>query len=168
MNQSNVSAWAAGLPVAVLVLVGFGFFVAYMVIKGAICFFVINALKRVPPEHRRIEPAMVWLLMIPCFSWIWNFIVFQKTPDSFKSFFSARGRGDHGDCGKGLGLAFAIVELVWSVPIPLVGAAAWLAGWVLLIISLVKYHELAGEVTRSLSSPTPASSPLPPASSPPL
>lgn len=135
-----------GLSVTVGLLLGFGFFVIYVGIKGLICFTTIQALKCVPEEQRRIQPAMVWLLMIPGFSWVWNFVVFQKVPESFREFFRSKGGQQYGDCGQSLGRLYAIADLCWAIPIPPFSMLAWFTSWTLLLFSLAKYRELGGWV----------------------
>jgi hypothetical protein len=81
---------------------------------------------------------------IPCFSIIWNFFVFQRIPDSFQSYFTSVGRTDVGDCGKQLGLWYAISGVACLIPI-----VNWIAGpaaLVLLIISVVKFHQLKDQI----------------------
>ena len=118
----------------------FAVFVAQLVVSAVICYLISRWLGEVPREHRRMEPAMVWLLLIPCFNLFWNFVVFQKIPDSYKSYFDSVGRRDLGDCGRGIGLAFAITSAARIVPF--VQYLAGIATVVLLILCLVKFHEL--------------------------
>jgi hypothetical protein len=140
------------VPMITVVIVAFVAFVLYLAVKGTICYLIIQSLQRVPAEHRRIEPAMIWLLLIPCFSLIWNFFVFRRVPDSFASYFAAQGQSDVGDCGKTLGTWYAGLSVA-GVAIPLYGAAAGIAALVLLILSLVKYNELKQRIDRTLPRP---------------
>lgn len=87
---------------------------------------------------------MVWLLMIPCFNLFWNFMVFLKVPDSFKSYFDSIGRADVGDCGRGIGLWFSICSALCLVPV--VQYAAGLAALVLLVLCMVKFHDLQSRI----------------------
>jgi hypothetical protein len=74
-----------------------------------------NALKAVPPQYRRIEPGMVWLLLIPLINVVWTFFVFPGVSRSFQRYFAAQGRTEHGDCGERIGLWFAICFAVcWA------------------------------------------------------
>ncbi len=151
MQQPNLSSLLQGLPVVFAVGIGFGLFLLYMAIKGAISFTIIGALKRVPAEHRKIEPAMVWLLMVPCFCYVWNFYVFRRVPASFQSAFAARGRTEFGDCGASLGLAYAIVELGFLVP--WIGLIPWVAAWVMLILLLVRFHDYKEKLIQAQEAP---------------
>lgn len=103
--------------------------------------------KRVPAEHQKIDPLMVWLLLIPIFNLVWNFFVFQRIPQSYQSYFQAQGRTDVGDCGKMIGLWYAICAAVTIVPCLNYLAAP--AALVLLIIFLVKLFGLRGQVPAS-------------------
>ena len=100
--------------------------------------------KRIPPEHRRMEPGMVWLLVIPCFGIVWNFFVFLKLSDSFKSYFDSQGVMDVGDCNRTLALAYCITAVLCIVPC--LNYIAGPASLVLLVITLVKYNELKNRI----------------------
>ena len=108
------------------------------------CYFISSSLGKVPAAHRKLEPGLVWLLMIPCFPIVWNFFVFLRVPESFKSHFDAQGRTDVGDCGRSIGLAYAIC--VACSFIPLVNYLTGPASLVLLIICLVKFNELKNKL----------------------
>lgn len=143
MNDQPGSAEAVGILAIILAAVG-AFVLIGVIINAVICYFVSSWLKKVPAQHRKMEPGLVWLLMIPCFPIIWNFFVFQRIPDSFKSYFDSVGRTDVGDCGKGLGLAYAIC--VACGLIPFLNYIAGPAALVLLIINLVKMNELKNKI----------------------
>jgi hypothetical protein len=125
---------------------------AMLAIKIAVCFFLSSCFRRVPPPHRQQEPGMVWLLLIPCFSIVWNFFVYPKLADSFASYFRAQGRTDVGDCGRGIGTAFCICA-VCSV-VPYLGMLAALASLILWIIFLVKAAELKRQIPESWARPS--------------
>ena len=129
-----------------------GMFVAIMgvvlvislAIHAVICVLLSGCYTRIPREFRKQEPGMVWLLMIPCFNLVWNFFVYQQLADSYKAYFASVGRTDVGDCGKSLGLWYAIC--VACCIIPCVNYLALPAGLVLLIIYLVKATDLKGQI----------------------
>ena len=135
-----------------------GFFAAYFVIFGSIIaasivlnviwiILLVGPLKKIPPEHRAIEPGLVWLLLVPCFAMFWNFMVFQQIPQSFQRHFSSQGRTDLGDCGEQLGLWCAITVAMTGVPCVQYIAAP--ASLILLIIFLVKIHTLKGQISST-------------------
>ena len=87
---------------------------------------------------------MVWLLMIPCFNLVWNFFVYLQLADSYKAYFASVGRTDVGDCGRGIGLGYAICAACCIIP-----CLNYLAGpvaLVLLIIYLVKAMSLKDQI----------------------
>ena len=130
----------------------------------AICYLLYKAQSAIPPEHQKIPPGQIWLLLIPLFNIVWNFIVFQRIPESFQSYFHSRGRGDVGDAGKQLGLWFAICYAC-SI-IPCVGTIAGLAGLVLLVMFLVKVWDLKKQVEQGGMGPG-AFPAMPPPQAPP-
>lgn len=131
-----IVAAVAGI-VAIFAVIG-------LIINAVICYFISSWLGKVPAAHRKLEPGLVWLLMIPCFPVVWNFFVFLRVPESFKSYFDAQGRTDVGDCGRSIGLAYAIC--VACSFIPFVNYLTGPASLVLLIISLVKFNELKNKI----------------------
>jgi hypothetical protein len=130
----------SGNAVALLpMLIGITFGMAIgIAITAIFCYFISDALSKVPAEyHQKITPGQVWLLLIPLFNLFWNFIVFQRVPETFAAYFQATGRPQPGDYGKQLGLIYAIVAI--CAIIPCVGMFAGIAGLVLLILLTVKF-----------------------------
>ena len=125
-------------------LVIFGGVLVVIAINVVICFLLQECFKRIPPEFRKQQPGMVWLLLIPCFSFIWNFFVFLPLSKSFKAYFDSVNRTDVGDCSEGIGLAYSICCI--ATVIPLLGGLALIAALVLLIIYLIKVHELKNQI----------------------
>jgi len=121
-------------------LIFLGMLIVGLVIQAVVCIVVSDCLKRVPPQFRKQDPGMCWLLMIPLFRLIWNFFVHLKVAESYQAYFNSIGRTDAGDCGKGLALAYCICAACSFIP--LVG----LASLVLLIIMLVKFNELKNRI----------------------
>jgi len=75
-------------------------------------FTVQNALCRVSPRNRLMEPGMVWLMLIPCFNIIWQFFIATRVPGSLRNEFRDRNRDDGSDYGNGIGLARGILDIV--------------------------------------------------------
>lgn len=136
MYNSGDEGLLYGLSAGIAIL----FFLVAIGITIAIILILQNAFKRVPAEHRKQEPGMVWLLLIPCFSIVWNFFVFPKLSQSLKSYFDAKGQTDVGDCAESLGLTYSI--LVACSIIPYLGMLTGIASLVVLIIYLIKVNEL--------------------------
>lgn len=146
-----------GAPLAMMLTVAGIVVCVIFAINIVICFLLSDALRRLPPQFRKMEPGMVWLLLIPCFNMVWNFFVYPKVSDSYSAYFAVQGRTDVGDAGGRLGLAYAICA-VCSI-IPCVGYVAGLAGLVLLIIYLIKITGLKNQIAQQ----PPMAPPAPPA-----
>lgn len=133
----------AGILLLLLLFIA-GFAVVFMLVAYVVgivlCWMIAKALAAVPEEHRTIEPWQVWLLLIPCFAVVWNFVVCQRVPQSFQNYFHAQGRYDQGDCGAQLGLWYALCMV--GTLIPGVSGIAGIAGLVLLVLFMVKIHQL--------------------------
>jgi hypothetical protein len=110
----------------------------------AIALALSSCFKRIPPQYRLMEPGMVWLLLIPCFNLIWNFFVYPRLSQSFQNYFGAHARTDVGDCGRQLGLWYAICAAASIVPF--LNYCTIPISLVLLIIYLVKVLGLKGQI----------------------
>jgi hypothetical protein len=119
----------------------------YFLFALVVSLLMYSFLKEIPSEHRKQEPSMVFLLFIPCFNLIWNFFVFPKTAESFKSYFESRGVTDVGDCGYQLARIFCIVQC--CTIIPCLGIFAWLAALVLATVLLVKFNQLKNRLLET-------------------
>jgi hypothetical protein len=115
-----------------------------LAIQAVICWYLSTCLKAIPEEHRKQQPNMVWLLMIPLFNIVWQFFVYPKIAESFKSYFDSIGRTDVGDCGKNLALVFCI--LVCCGIVPYLNFCTGIAALVLFIIVLVRFGSLKGQI----------------------
>lgn len=118
-----------------------------LVISAVISLLVYNAQKAIPAEHRKIEPGLIWLLLIPLFNLVWNFFVFMRVPESYRSYFASIGRANVGETEKKLGLGYSIC--VVCTFIPCLGFFAGIAALVLLIIFLVKIYGLKREIGKA-------------------
>lgn len=115
-----------------------------LAIAIAIILFLSNCLKRVPVPYRKMEPGMVWLLIIPLFNLVWNFFVYKAISESYQSYFQSQGRTDVGDCGKSLGLAYCICSCVCIIPV--VNMLAGIVALVLFIMCLVKFSGYKNQI----------------------
>jgi hypothetical protein len=141
-----------------LLVVGLVLVIACLAISVAICWFLMSCFQRVPPQFRKQQPELTWLLLIPCFNWIWNFFVFPKLSDSFKAYFDSIGRTDVGDCARTLAMVnciLPIVQLVLSVfgmsptlaaGIGTLNCFLTLANLIVLILFLVKANDLKNQI----------------------
>lgn len=104
-----------------------------------------NCLKNVSPENRKMPPANVWLLFIPLFGTVYQFIVVGKIADSLAAEFQKRGINDpEPRPGYNIGLAYCICFVAGVVP--LIGGLASLAGLVCWIIYWVKINNYKNQL----------------------
>ena len=104
--------------------------------------------RRIPPQHHALSPGLVWLLVIPCFSAVWNFIVFTQLSRSLQRAYRAGGRNDVGDCGFALGIAYAVCVI--GAALPILGCVVSVAAVVLLVIYLLKVDRLSRTIPPPL------------------
>lgn len=117
--------------VGVALLVGIGIMVY-------VCYLIFEAQKALPPQHQKIQPGLVWLIMVPCLNVFWNFYVFTQVPASYQSYFGSTGEPYDTSLGA-LGIAYSVLALFGVIPY--LGACLGLVALVVLIIFLVKLTE---------------------------
>ena len=125
-------------------VVGISLLLVLIVVHIIIIIFVYNDYQSVPPSFRKLEPGLVWLLLIPCFPVVWNFWVFPRLAESYKAYFDSVGDQSVGNCGGDLALAYCICSAV-SI-IPYLGCLTGIGALVLLIMFLVKAQELKNRI----------------------
>lgn len=130
----------------------------FVLVQVAICFVIYSSVRVIPKADQQIEPAHVWLLVIPVFGAIWGFVVYPKVAASFKVYFEKRGIRRTDDCGQALGLWLAILIAAGVFIQPMSGlfmplacmlAALPVATLILLVVYLVKISTLKSEVERT-------------------
>ncbi len=121
------AGWRLGIWIIVLVV-----FILYLIT-------LMNTLNAVSPQNRRLTPGLVFLLLIPLFNLVWNFIVVTKIRDSLQAEFSARNLQAQG-FGYGVGLAMCILYIVSIIPlINLLAAPAALICWIIYWVQIAGY-----------------------------
>ena len=121
---------ATELLIIVLIL---GFVFLLMAIPAILGYVILS---RIPESHRKQSPGLCFLLLIPFFSLVWQFFVYPKISESFKSYFSDRVDRPAGDFGASLALWCCITSLLSLIPV--LGVFAAIASIVLLIMFFVK------------------------------
>jgi len=119
----------------------------------ALCWVVSNAVGRVARELQLISPAEVWLLLLPCWSLYWVFVVGQRVPRSLWAQLVGRQQlPDVGDCGETIGVLFGISVVLSAVPkIRWVGV---LAEVILGTIFAVRVHQLSKRIDPAARTPS--------------
>jgi hypothetical protein len=129
-----------GAPFLFLLIVIGAVLLITLLIHVFVCWLLYDAFGRIPARFREMDPGLVWLLLVPCFSLVWSFFVYPKIARSFKAYFNSIGDPTVGDCGEQLGLFAAIAGACTLVPC--VNYIATPAMIVLVIVFLIKAHEL--------------------------
>jgi hypothetical protein len=145
----------AGALVGVFLVLGCVFIIA-LGIAIYLLYLVYTCHARLPSKYRRMEPGMVFLILIPLFNLYWQFPVYVGLSEAYKNYFRSRGRDDVGDCGYGLAMVLCILQVVLFVTVPLaavqnvfvqyVRGALGLSVFVMMIVYLVKMVGLRNQI----------------------
>lgn len=123
--------------------IGFSLFFLILFLIPAIFFLLTlqNTLKAISVENRRMPPGNVWLLFIPLFNIIWQFIVVDKIAQSIAA-----------ECARlnipvtdskptyGIGLAWNICNFLTIIPI--IGGLASLVTFIIYWVKVSEYKKL--------------------------
>lgn len=126
----------------------------WMLIFGMLFLFLIpyllflktiqSTLERVAIENREMSPGSVWMMLIPLFNIIYQFIVAQRLADSLRNEFASRQMTVEEERPTyALGLSMAITNCLMFVPV--IKTLASLVVLVLFVwywIRIVKYKKL--------------------------
>ena len=102
-------------PEQVFVLVGL--VCAILLVQYTILIFFLltlqRLLKKCRKRNRTMEPGLVWLNLIPCFQFVWQFITVVRIYETLRDEFRERGIGRRSDSyGKPIGLTSCIFWIV--------------------------------------------------------
>jgi len=105
---------------------------------AVLVFYILTmqkALNLAGPGHQKMQPGMVWLMLIPLFNLVWHFFVVRNVSESVKSWAAEHGKSVD-DAGYTIGLITCIAQCCGLVPI--INMLAGPVGLVCLIIWWVK------------------------------
>lgn len=111
-----------------------------------------NLLKEMSSTNRTVEPANVWIQLIPLVNIIYGFILYPKISESLKNEYEARGMNESGDYIRSLGLAIpilSVVGIIFNQVAPSLGSLINLVSLVVLIIYWVKASEFKKKLQMS-------------------
>lgn len=124
-------------------------FIMFAIFMIPTIFYILTlskALKRCAPENQAMPPDNVWLLLIPLFSIVWQFIVVTNIAKSLAAEFRARDiHTDEVEPGKSIGLAYCILNC--CAIIPLLGILAGIAGLICWILYWVKIDNYSSQIS---------------------
>lgn len=115
-----------------------GGLIAFAIFLVPAIFYILTlqkALTKCAPESRAMEPALTWLLLVPCINLIWHFFVVINLAKSLGAEFQKRGIAEEPEPGKMLGLIMCILPLGGFIPFLGVlcgpaGLICWILYWV--------------------------------------
>ncbi len=134
MSQADSNALAAMLGGGCLI---FGLLIACAAL-AVVIFYILSmqkALNLAGPSHQKMQPAMVWLMLIPLFNLVWHFFVVKNVSESIKSWATENGKSVD-DAGYTIGLIACIANCCGLIPV--VNLLAGPAGLVCFIVWWVK------------------------------
>lgn len=172
MQQFGIAAGegaAAGIGALIVgMILGLIVFAVVLVVLALLIYLPYS---KVPKEHQKMSPPAVFLMAIPLFGLVWNFIATARVSESFKSYFDSVGNTTIGDAGKTLGLWFSVcVAASFALGITFILACISpvfsIAALILFILYVVKLFDMAGKITPAGTSAAPVpvrDNPPPPA-----
>jgi hypothetical protein len=127
-------------------LIGLVVFVCgfYLVLFIIAIFFLLTlhkALARCAPRNRAMEPALVWLNLIPLVHFVWMFFTAIRVSESLRNEFSERGWGRRSDdYGQGLGIATCALSLASYIPyLGCLCAVGWVVCFIMYWVKIAGY-----------------------------
>lgn len=112
-----------------------------------------KTLKAIQPANRTIEPGNVWLMFIPLFNFIYQFILVKRISDSIQAEYNSRDMVSGEDRpGYTLGLIMSI--LTFTTWIPVVGGILSIGQLVVFIMYWVKIAGYKNELSGFTSEKT--------------
>jgi hypothetical protein len=137
VDTTTVIRIAAGLLFIAVLAVG----IAYLV-------FVSSLLSKCSPSSRKMQPGMVWLMLIPFFNLVWNFVVVSAVADSLENEFRFRNIPlTEPKPGQAVGIAMAVCAACGLIPfVNLIAAPAHLILWIVYWVKLGGYSRQLDQV----------------------
>lgn len=104
-----------------------------------------KAFKKIRPAHRKMEPGLVWLSLIPLVGIVWQFFVVTYLADGLAAEFKSQGKTpNEARPGYGVGLAKCICGAAGVIPG--LGTLTSIAFLVLWIIHWVRIHNYSQQL----------------------
>jgi hypothetical protein len=137
--------------------IGFGELLVLLVLACpffiiAFVFFLLTlhkALSRCAPESRTMDTGQVWLMFIPLFNLVWQFIVISRVSSSLGNEFRRRNIPAEAQPAKAVGLASCILFVTSFIPI--LGLFTGIGAFVCWIIYWVKIAGYSAQLVGSMN-----------------
>ncbi|HEY2468004.1 MAG TPA: hypothetical protein VGI45_09180 [Terracidiphilus sp.] len=117
--------------------------------------FISGVLKKCSPQSRTMQPGMVWLLLIPLFNVVWNFLVVNAIADSLSNEFRLRNLPvNEQKPGRSLGLAMAICGACGIIPfVNLIAILPHFILWLIYWVKIAGYSRMLDGVPVTIGAP---------------
>ncbi len=140
-----------------------GIFMFVMICMGAVLipevFFILSmrkAILRCAPENRTMTPGMTWLMLIPLFNLVWDFILVKEVAATLEREFRKRNVPVEPSPGKNIGFAWCILSV--GAIIPLLGILSVLGA---IVCWILYWAKIAGFSAMLLVAPPVAAAQVP-------
>ena len=123
MEMNHTHDVVAGLGILAIV------FIVIAILLVPFIFYLLTlqkALNRCSPECRAMQPGLVWLMLIPLFHIVWQFLVVLNMAKSLAAEFQKRGIAEDPKPGQTLSLVMCIGNLICGP----IGLIFWILYWV--------------------------------------
>ncbi|MCW3083786.1 MAG: hypothetical protein JWP12_1152 [Bacteroidetes bacterium] len=121
---------------AVFVIIAFIVFIIGLVLVILYLLTLQRTLEAVSPENQKMPPGQVWMVFIPLFGIVWQFIMVNRIADSLKAEFQKRNiQADEDRPGAGIGIAYCVLGCCCVIPLlnflAIIGYfVCWIIYWV--------------------------------------
>lgn len=105
------AAAAGGMMIAMMCCYGV-ILVAALAWQIFVLITMYKALNAVSPGNRDMEPAMIFLIFIPFFGFVWYFFIVIRMASSLRKEFADRGLKEDGDFGQLFGILAPLIPCV--------------------------------------------------------
>ena len=119
----------------------------FFVINVIVCFLIYKPLSKLPKNLHPFNPGLVFLMLVPIANFVMPFMISTSFIDGFKNYFASVGDQSNGDCGKTIGLTWAIAS-VCSL-IPYLNFISGPVALVCMIIFIVKLRSMANKINTA-------------------
>ena len=117
------------------------------VLNVIVCFLMYKPLSKLPVSFRPFNPGLVFLMLIPIANFIMPFLISTSFIDGFQKYFGSVGDQSNGDCGKTIGLTWAIATVCCAIPY--VNFIAGPVAFICMVIFIVKLSSMGNKVNTA-------------------
>ena len=139
LSDSSMAGLVGGLFVLVIILI-----VALLIPAILYLISLQNTLNAVSPANRKTQPGNVWLMLIPVFNIVWNFLLVGYIADSLKAEFASRNQPvAEVRPGYTIGLWMCILNCCSFIPVVnIFTGIGSLVCWIIYWVKIVEYKNM--------------------------